>query len=103
MRPIRLEEITALLSPYEGRSPFMHIEVTPGAFVRNVQATVVQAYVRGAGPFRVALRLADDGWTRVEGLTHLTVDEEGRLLMAGHDDKGRLTCALQLSLERFPA
>jgi len=102
MRPIEIERLETLLQEYEGRFPYIHVEVTPGAFVRNARVQVAKAYARGSGPYRVALRLEDDGWIRAEGLTHMA-DEPGRLLLAGHDELGRLTCALQLSTERFEA
>jgi len=103
LRQIQLEELIDCLRRYEGGTSFVHVEATPGAFVRNAAVAIEQAFAAGEGPYRVGLRLADDGWIRVEGLTHLTIDEEGRLLLAGHDDKGRLTTALELSRERFPA
>ncbi|HZG85612.1 DUF1806 family protein [Paenibacillus sp.] len=102
MQPIEIERLETVLQAYEGRTPYIHVEVTPGAFVRNVTAAIEQAYVRGSGPYRVALRLKGDGWIRAEGLTHMA-EEPGRLLLAGHDELGRLTCGLQLSTERFEA
>jgi hypothetical protein len=103
MRQIHPSELEEWLLPYEGLAAYLHVEVTPGAFVRNVRASIEQAYVAGSGPYRVALRLKEHGWIRVEGLTHCEKDAEERLLLAGHDDLGRLTSALQLSLKPFPA
>lgn len=103
MQPINPSELESLLRPFEGRTAYLHVEVTPGAFVRNVLAQVEKTHVAGAGPYRVALKLAEHGWVRVEGLTHRARDEQERLLLAGHDDKGRLTTALQLSRTPFPA
>lgn len=103
MQHIQMEELKLHLRSYEGKQVYVHVEVTPGAFVRNVKVHIAQTYANGNGPYRVALRLEDDGWIRVEGLTHLTIDAEGRLIVAGHDEKGRLTAALELSIEPFPA
>jgi hypothetical protein len=41
------------------------------------------------------------GWVYAEGVTHWEKDEKNRLLLAGHDEKGRLAVALQLSLTPF--
>jgi len=56
--------------------------------------------VRGAGPYRVGLKM-DHGWVYGDGLTHAEVDDEGRLLMAGYDDQGRLRIAMQLGVVPF--
>jgi hypothetical protein len=103
MKRIELSELRASLKPFENRQVFFHVEVTPGAFVRNMHGYVEQVHAAGNGPYRVGIKLKEDSWIRVEGLTDQTVDEEGRLLLAGHDDIGRLTVALELSLRPFPA
>ncbi|HZG56081.1 DUF1806 family protein [Paenibacillus sp.] len=103
MRKIVNDALEESLRQYEGRKAFVHMEVTPGGFVRNAEVSVLRTYVAGSGTFRVALRLANDGWIRVEGLTHMALDERGSLLLAGHDEKGRLTSALQLGFGPFPA
>ena len=41
------------------------------------------------------------GWIYAEGLTHFEVDEQDRLLLAGHDYKGKLAVALQISKKPF--
>lgn len=89
------------LQAYQGRKVFIHAEVIPGGFLRNVSVEVIQSYIAGDGPFRVALRTEDEGWIRMEGLTDYEIDDQGRLLIAGHDDQGRITTALELSLSPF--
>lgn len=44
----------------------------------------------------------DIGWIYAEGLTDYEIDGQGRLLMAGHDEEGRLAVALQLSRTPWP-
>jgi len=97
------EELAELLRGFEGGTVFLHVEVTPGAFVRNVKAEILKSHVAGEGMYRVALQLPEDGWIRAEGLTHAVVDEEGRLIIASHDELGRLTVALEISREKLPA
>ncbi len=43
----------------------------------------------------------DHGWVYAEGITHWEVDDKERLLLAGHDNQGRLAVALELSLTPF--
>jgi hypothetical protein len=102
MQLIEKPEVERGLKAFDGQRAFLHMEVTPGGFVRNVQADIKKSYIEGEGPFRAALRLQGGGWVRVEGLTHYQMDEEGRLLLAGHDERGRLTTALELSSKPFP-
>jgi len=97
MQLVNKEDLQQALQPYEGRQIYIYAEVNPGAFLRNVYADVVQTYAAGEGPYRVALRLQHGGWVRVEGITHMTRAADGALLLAGHDDRGRITTALQLS------
>lgn len=111
MQPIDPEALSAQLTDLAGESLYLHLETTRGAytkntygaFARNVQIRYDQAGVAGSGPYRVGLRLsaAAGGWVVAEGLTHWQLDPGGRLLLAGHDDEGRLTVALQLSREPF--
>lgn len=109
MQPIDADALRAALSDMSGQPLYLHLETTMGAytkntygaFARNVQIRYDQAGVGGSGPYRVGLRLPD-GWVVAEGLTHWEVDAQNRLLLAGHDDEGRLTVALQLSRTPFP-
>jgi hypothetical protein len=101
MKPIDPNVLIRHLSGFAGGSAFAHVEVTPGGFARNIVIQIEETHVHGSGPYRVALRLKQNGWIRVEGLTHMTVDEKGRLLLAGHDSEGKLTSGLELSREAF--
>ncbi|MBX5476596.1 MAG: YojF family protein [Clostridia bacterium] len=109
MTPIDPAQVTARLKEFAGQPVYVHLETTTGAytkgafgaFVRNAVIRFAEGRVAGHGPFRVGLRL-EEGWLYAEGLTHWEVDAEGRLLLAGHDDQGRLTVALELSRAPFP-
>jgi hypothetical protein len=74
--------------------------MTVGAFIRNVRIRFERGAIAGTNPYRVGLKMGD-GWVYAEGLTHWEKDEKGRLLMAGHNDKGQLAVAFQLSKTPF--
>lgn len=101
MQPIDVNTVRRALEAFEGAAVYVHAEVTPGAFVRNICLTAERLYIAGEHPFRVALRFGPEGWIRAEGLTHYVIDGKGRLLMAGHDEHGRITTALELSRSPF--
>lgn len=89
------------LQTYENQKAFIHAEVIPGGFLRNISVHIIQTYIAGVGPYRIALRMEDEGWIRMEGLTDFEIDGQGRLLLAGHDDQGRIMTVLELSLSPF--
>lgn len=117
MEPIQLEQTQAALAAFVDQDVYLHLETTNGAYaaegkngvkqmavcayVRNAQVRFHRAVLAGTGPYRAGLQMAD-GWIYAEGLTHWEVDGEGRLLLAGHDDHGRLAVALELSRTPFP-
>ncbi|MCL6636420.1 MAG: YojF family protein [Alicyclobacillus sp.] len=109
MGPIQSDEVQAVLNRFAGREVYLHLETTNGAYAaRDANTMAICAYIRngriryhrgsicGTGPFRVGLK-TDDGWVYAEGLTDWELDEQGRLLLAGHDADGRLAIALELS------
>lgn len=115
MGPINKDEIQRQIQKYVDTDVYLHLETTNGAYAaRGPKGTMaVCAYIRnglvrfkrgtitGKGPYRVGLKM-ENGWIYAEGLTDYEIDEEGRLLMAGHDSEGRLAIALQLSSRPFP-
>lgn len=109
MEPIDPQAVRRALADLVGQTLHLHLETTHGAytegafgaFARNVRVRFHRAGVGGSGPFRVGLK-TDDGWVYAEGLTHWQIVDAGRLLLAGRDDQGRLTVALELSREPFP-
>lgn len=101
MNPINQREVENLLRMFIGEEIYVHSEATSYVFVRNFKVKLTQAYAAGEGPFRVALRFDQIGWLRMEALTHYELDEEGRLLLAGYDDRGRMNVALHLGKGPF--
>lgn len=92
----------AELESFIGADVYIHSEATSFVFVRNFKVKVTHAYIAGEGSYRAALRFDGHGWLRMEELTHYEVDENGRLLLAGYDDKGRMNVALHIGREPFP-
>lgn len=115
METIQTEKVQEKLNRFLNKDVFIHLETTNGAyashfddkaynvgaFIRNVALSFDQAKIIGAGDsYRVGLRM-EAGWVYAEGLTKWEVDEEDRLLMAGHDREGRLMVALEISETPF--
>jgi Protein of unknown function (DUF1806). len=101
MNPINRLEAEEWLRTFVGEEIYVHSEATSYMFVRNFKVKLTQAFVAGEGPFRIGLRFDQIGWLRMEALTHVERDTEGRLLLAGYDDRGRMNVALHLGKEPF--
>ncbi|WP_432363566.1 YojF family protein [Sporosarcina sp. UB5] len=111
VKPDRLQE---LLNSYANKDVYIHLETTngayaahlkegffnAGAFIRNVVVNYELGKVAGESPHRVGLKLPS-GWIYAQGITHYTVDEHDRLLMAGLDPDGKLAVALEISETPF--
>jgi len=110
MTPIVPAAVEAALARLVGRTAYVHLETTAGAyteggfgaFLRNAPVDLRRAALRGEGPFRAGLEIAE-GWIYAEGLTDWELDAEGRVLLAGHDAEGRVTVLCELSATPFPA
>ncbi|MGZ7443080.1 DUF1806 family protein [Paenibacillus sp. TH7-28] len=102
MKPIDREQVEKELRAFTGAVAYVHGEATSYMFVRNFKVSVTEAFIAGEGPYRTALRFDGHGWLRIEELTHYEVDERGRLLLAGYDERGRMNVALHLGKEPFP-
>ncbi|MDC7770576.1 YojF family protein [Priestia megaterium] len=114
MQPIHKETVQKKIQTFLNKDVYVHLEttngayashvnekvMTVGAFIRNGKVTILNGKITGEGPYRVGLQI-DLGWIYAEGLTDWEIDEEGRLLLAGHDFEGRLAVALQLSEHPF--
>jgi hypothetical protein len=115
MGPIVINEVQAALDRFADKDVYLHMETSNGAYaaLRGGQEMAVCAYIRngkirfhrgtvtGTGPYRVGLKM-EYGWVYAEGLTDWELDDQGRLLLAGHDSEGRLAVGLELSLTPFP-
>lgn len=114
MESILVERVQEALDSFACQDLFLHLEITngvytvqnpdnglvAGAYIRNGQIRYQRGTITGKGPYRVGLKM-EHGWVYAEGLTHWEIDEEGRLLLAGHDQEGRIAVALQLSKTPF--
>ncbi|MGE5702832.1 MAG: YojF family protein [Clostridia bacterium] len=117
MQPLLPEKVQPLLAQFVNRDVYLHLETTNGSyavlrgektisvgsFVRNVRVRFERGMIAGNGPYRVGLKM-EHGWIYAEGLTDWEPDSnQDRLLLAGHDEEGRLTIAFQLSTAPFAA
>lgn len=108
MVAIEAEAVQKALQDMVDRDLYIHLETTngayskkkAGAFIRNGVVRFSRGLIKGTGPYRVGLKM-EHGWVYAEGLTDWELDDRGRLLLAGHDEEGKLAVALQLSREPF--
>jgi Protein of unknown function (DUF1806) len=114
MEPVIPEKVQNEIDSFANKKVYLHLETTngayashynqsffsAGAFIRNAQIQYEHGKITGKGPYRVGLKM-EYGWVYAEGITHFEVDENGRLLLAGHDYNGKLAVALQISLTPF--
>ncbi|MGO4109673.1 YojF family protein [Paenibacillus sp. YAF4_2] len=114
MQPIQPAEIQRRLDSLKDQDVYIHLEMTTGAYAAHMDASkhpaatfitnaVIQyshGSISGNGPFRVGLKM-NHGWVYSEGLTHYVESEPERLILAGHDQQGKLVVSLQLSREPF--
>ncbi|WP_017726485.1 YojF family protein [Halalkalibacterium ligniniphilum] len=111
---IQPKNVQTLIDQFAQQDVYIHLETTngayashfnesffsAGAYIRNAQVNYEHGKITGEGPYRVGLKLAI-GWVYAEGLTHAELDEQGRLLLAGHDFDGKLAVALEISKNPF--
>lgn len=119
LQPITNDAVQSLLDQYANEPVYIHVETTNGAyashfdqrvfnagtFLRNIQITYTHAQLKGGvkDPFRVGLKLQNNGWVYVQGLTHYEVNENDELLLAGFNYEGQLAAALEISRKPFQA
>ncbi|MBS4190012.1 YojF family protein [Bacillus sp. FJAT-49705] len=114
MEPVIFEQVQKEIDRLAKKDVYIHLETTNGAYASHFDKTFFSsgAYIRnallqyehgkitGKGPYRVGLKMSF-GWVYAEGITHFEIDEQGHLLLAGHDFEGKLAVALQLSETPF--
>lgn len=109
MEPISLETVVPVLERYSGRTVYLHLETTAGAytaggfgaFLRNAPVHVRRVMLRDGKALRVGIE-TDIGFVYAEGVTHWQEDPEHGLRFEGHDDEGRITVCCELSPEPLP-
>lgn len=114
MELINQTEVQQMIDKLKDQDLYIHLEMTTGAYAAHYDSTkhpaanfITNAIIRyshgtisGNGPYRVGLKM-NHGWVYTEGLTHFEQADTDRLIMAGHDNQGKLVVALQLSREPF--
>lgn len=114
MEKADVKKIQAEIDRLANQAVYIHLETTngayashhdetffsAGAFIRNAVIKYEHGKITGNGPYRVGLKM-EIGWVYTEGITHFAVDEQGRLLLAGHDYHGKLAVCLELSKTPF--
>lgn len=114
MKLIDKSLVQTALNSFLNREVYLHLETTNGAYAahRQENSMNVGAYIRnglirfergiitGEGPYRVGLKM-EYGWVYAEGLTDFEMEQKDQLLLAGHDQEGRLAVALELSTKPF--
>ncbi|ENH98433.1 hypothetical protein J416_00584 [Gracilibacillus halophilus YIM-C55.5] len=115
MDTIKIDQVQKEIDARANKEVYIHLETTNGAyashfnqeaynvgaFIRNANVSYARGKIVGAGAtYRVGLKL-DIGWIYAEGVNQYEIDDEGRLLMAGHDNEGRLMVALQIGEKPF--
>lgn len=114
MQPVQPNHLQELLNSFANKDVYIHLETTngayaghfkegffnAGAFIRNVVVNYELGKVAGDSPHRIGLKLPY-GWIYAQGITHYTVDEHDRLLMAGLDPEGKLAVSLEISETPF--
>ncbi|GAA0340227.1 YojF family protein [Bacillus carboniphilus] len=114
MKPVVVGEVQRKLEEFKKQEVYIHLETTngayashqdenffsAGAYIRNAKLEYEIGKITGDGPYRVGLKLPF-GWVYAEGITDFEIDDQDRLLMAGHDFQGKLAVALQISRNPF--
>jgi len=115
LQQIERELVQQELNKLAQKKVFVHLETTNGAYashfgnkgvnvgayIRNAQVVYTNAVIKGNDvSYRVGLK-TELGWIYAEGLTHYELLENNKLLLAGHDEDGRLMVALQISETPF--
>jgi hypothetical protein len=114
LKPINHKEVQEIVNSLRNEELYLHLEttngayashnddkkMTVGAYIRNTKVVFTQGKLVGTNPYRIGLK-TDLGWIYAEGLTDWHFDDKERLLLAGHDQDGKLAVALQLSKSPF--
>ncbi|MBL4953204.1 YojF family protein [Neobacillus sp. OS1-32] len=114
MEVVDVNRVQEAINQLANKDVYIHLETTNGAYASHYDQTFFSAgaYIRNAlvryeigkitgdGPYRVGLKI-NLGWVYAEGITHFEMDPQGRLLLAGHDYKGKLAVALEISTTPF--
>lgn len=109
MKEIEAERVVSHATRFHGKPVFLHLEVNPGAYLRNGTSVLTAFHLKGEGPYRVFLELESagpsehphKGLIQVNDITHMHL-EDGLLILTGYDDKDRIAQTIEISLSPFP-
>lgn len=101
MERIDEKRVQAAIQPLVGGTVYIHFEVNPSGYWRNGSATLDAFHLKGDGPYRVFLAMNDGaGLIQLNALTHMTV-EDNTLILAGYDDKDRISELIEVRATPF--
>lgn len=114
LEPVEISTVQKAINQFANKDVYLHLETTngayashnnesffsAGAYIRNAFVKYELGKITGNGPFRVGLKI-NLGWVYAEGITHFEIDEQDRLLLAGHGSDGKLAVSLEISETPF--
>src|SRR5699024_9607079 len=109
MEPIHRENVQLLLNDFANKPVYIHLETTNeaypshvgnkgvnvGANSRNAQVIFSKAVRQGDIGYRVGLN-TELGWVDAQGLRDFELMDDETLLIACHDEEGRIMVAMQI-------
>lgn len=112
MKPIDQQAVQKWLDHFSNKKVYVHAETTNGAYasshgrdgvnvgvyLRNIRVSYSRGKITtdNGESFRIGLK-TELGWLYTEGLTDWTIHNDNQLLLAGHDEDGRVRVAFQIS------
>ncbi|KRW92574.1 hypothetical protein SD51_03675 [Alicyclobacillus tengchongensis] len=97
MTPLGIEEARNRLLSMVGETVYVHLEVNPEAYIRNVPCKLKDVAVMGDHAYRVHLVLTDpDGLLSISGVTDF-VDDGDAIVITGFDTQSRIRQTLTVS------
>ncbi len=101
MELMQKEVVLEALQQFIGKSAYLHMEVNPGAYLRNSKVRISDVHVLGDNPFRIYLQL-DDGQAllQMDNVTHMLITQE-MVITTGYDEYGRLARTIEVAMTPF--
>ncbi|MCY0901433.1 MAG: DUF1806 family protein [Firmicutes bacterium] len=97
MELLNASRVLTVLSGWVGQPVWVHVEVNPGAYWRGAAGTLRTVHIKGDGPFRMYVEVAD-GLIQVDDLTHMDL-ADGLVVVIGFGDSDRLARTLEISTQ----
>ncbi|MFB5190303.1 DUF1806 family protein [Alicyclobacillus fastidiosus] len=92
-----VDEAKAWLAQYVGQTVYLHMEVNPQGYIRNVPVLLKLAHIHGDGAYRVYLE-----WEQPNGIVQLNdvtdfYEENGVFIFTAYDNQSRIAHSLEVS------